>query len=107
MVSTLNMSLANKRFSVLRTWTRVSSERPNFQRRHVGLISCRETVYSAFENFNFPTLQKPNYAYDIEANGTKPVIVVPSNLWGLNSPLPSVIIPLVISRFEQFTQTKS
>lgn len=58
MVSTLNMSLANKRFSVLRTWTCVSSERPNFQRRHVGPISHRETVYSAFENFNFLTAPK-------------------------------------------------
>lgn len=48
-----------------------------------------------------PQLLKPNYAYDIEANGTKPVIVIPSNLWGLNS----LILSVIISRFEQFTQT--
>lgn len=50
-------------------------------------------------------LPKPNYAYDIKANGTKPVIVIPSNLWGLNSLILPVIITLVISCFEQFTQT--
>lgn len=71
----------------------------------LGQLVIEKLFIQHLKTFISPQLQKPNHAYDIEANGTKPMIVIPSNLWGLNSLIPSVIITLVISRFEQFTQT--
>lgn len=71
----------------------------------LGQLGIEKLFIQHLKTLISPQLQKPNYAYDIEANGTKPVIVIRWNLWGLNSLVLSVISTLVISHFEQFTQT--
>lgn len=69
----------------------------------LGRLGIEREFIQHLKTLISPQLQKPNYAYDIEANGTKPVIVIPWNLWRLNSLVLSVTVTLVISPLEQFT----
>lgn len=50
-----------------------------------GQLVVQKLFIQPLKPFVSPQLQKPNEAYDAQADGTKPATVITSNLCGLNS----------------------